>query len=318
MKTKTLLILSICLFLFACGEKKMSEKIIKQKTAIKTSPKIESKTEKEKDLATLPTKKVEHIHDQNCNHKSNIANQEFINMFAKAQAKRMKLAEMQPEEIRKKIQDLIALGDIEGLIKLVHQLNQIADYHNMFFIASNLVALASTDTEKQLADSCYALVSSVAFWKQNSNLNKDNKDKYENVKSLLIDNLNTTPNKINNLQMELLIPNMDLHANFLINYEKDIDSACEMFEKITTRIPKRINKICGINEWIYIRTDLCFRKTEDYDKIKLSEENINKLLEYGDKIKKGEIIRVCSPSAIEEFILKYKKYRQDNKNASSK
>ena len=206
---QSLLILPICLFLFSCGDKKQPEKKIEQKSkAVNRISKISDT--KEKDF--LATEKTQPH--------SSAANSEHVSMMANAQEERMKLAEMLPEEIREKIEKMLAERDIDGLATMSAGLFKIGDYDNAILIASNFLACAETDTEKQMADSFYANLVAKVFTKQNRFINDANKEEYQNVITLLTDSLNKTPGNVEINQASIVATSMKEYAILLLDMKE--------------------------------------------------------------------------------------------------
>jgi len=281
MKTKTLITLSICLLLFACGEKKPPEKKVKQKSVTKIAEKPKQETKKEKVLAALPAKKDEHVHGPNCGHE-HAASSEHVNMMAKSQEERMKLAEMLPEEIREKIAKMVADREVKELARMCYRLSQIDDFDNAFLIASNFLAHAETETEKQMAASFYANLVADAFSKQNTVLNDENRAEYENVVNLLEESLKNTPDDINIEQILILNDSLFCLPKLLIKYNFDVDSAYKNFDSFVYKAHKDPQKI--INNYLVSMTCYQLELPENYKKMKLNNENLERLIKDIDQI----------------------------------
>ena len=319
MKTKTLLTLSICLLLFACGEKKPAEKKIKQKTVTNTSGKPKQETKKEKVLDALPAKKEEHVHGPGCGHDHGAANPKHVSMMANAQEERMKLAEMLPEEIREKIAKMVAERNINGLAGMCYQLSRMGNYDNAFLIASNFLAHAETKTEKQMAASFYANLVADAFTKRNKKINNNNKVEYENVKNLLTESIENVPDNPE-LNQAFLLNESLRYLPRILKHEMDVDTMYKLFDASIHKIKKLHKSNSENTEFSFFMTTYnYFRRPQHYDAIKISDENINRLLEHNEKIINGKAFSLLdsasftiTPQDIKNNILKYKDYRQKN------
>ena len=322
MKTKMLFILSICLLLFACGEKNPPEKKVKQKTVTKIPEKPKSEIKKEKVLDALPAKKDEHVHGPSCGHDLGAANPKHVSMMAIAQEERMKLAEMLPEEIRDKIAKMVRKRDINGLAEMCSQLSRMGNYKDAFLIASNFLAYAETETEKQMAVSFYANLAAEAFTKRNKKINNINKEEYETVKNLLIESIKNVSDNPKSNQAYLLETSFQL-LPLILRHEKDIDTMYELYDTSLYKM-KQLDQsyLDNLKFDFFMYTYNYFRNPNYYADIKVSDENINRLLKQTEKISSGKALEIFSllnsPSfgvtvkEIKENILKYKNYRQKN------
>ena len=318
MKTKMLITLSICLLLFACGEKKQPEKKVKQKTVNKTPEKPKQETKKEKILDTLPAKKDEHVHDPNCGHDHGVASSEHVSIMAKAQEERIKLAEMLPEEIREKIEKLVEERDVEGLTKMCNHLSRIGNYGNAILIASNFLLYAETKTEKEMASSFYANLVAEVFIESFNTLNDSNKSEYDNIKSLLINSLENSPNHPKMEHSDLL--GFSFHRVFsLLNYDKDINT----MYKIHDNYYHKINNLSKtdldlINNMLLTSASISFQDSDNYNTIQITDKNLNKLLDFCNNIINGTkpviIENISDIQAYKKNIENFKNYRQQLKN----
>ncbi len=314
MKTKTLLILSICLLLFACGDKKQPEKIIKQKLITKHPEKPKPK---EKILEVLPTKKDEHVLEPGCGHDYSVANSKHVSMMATAQEERIKLAEMLPKEIREEIAKMVAQRDINGLSTMSIRLFNMGDYDNAILIASNFLAHAETETEKQMATSFYAYLSADIFMKNNNLLDKNNKDKYDNIKSLLKNSLENTPDNIDMNHASIVRNSLSDYIRFSIKYEYNANDAFDIynksFHKINT-LPKDFQELAFHGIFSGIINSL--QRQKNYEKLIIDDNNFNRLVKYKDKIinRTGpSFTKRKSEKALQRYqniIKNYEKYRQ--------
>ncbi len=316
MKTKMLITLSICLILFACGEKKPPEKKVKQKTVTKTPEKPKLETKKEKVLEALPAKKDEHVHSPGCGHDHGAADSEHVSIMATAQEERMKLAEMLPDEIRKKILKMVDKRDINGLAEMCNQLSRMGNYKDAFLIASNFLAHAETETEKQMAASFYGNLSAQAFCKDYRSLNESNKAEFENVKNLLIESLENTPENHDNISQAYLVNESLIQLSQVLLHNIDTDFKYEMYDAYKYKTKGISKAFFDVTEnCVFMNAYMVMQYPKNYKKIKITDENLNRMIEYTDKMISGKI-SPCgdSPSRLQRMkndFQKFKEYRQN-------
>jgi len=307
MKTKLLIILSTCLFLFSCGDKRTPEKKAEQKPEVVTK---NSNVADKKKKKTFATEKKETQYSA--------ANSEHVSIMASAQKERMKLAEMLPDDIREKIATMVADRDVKGLTKMCNQLSRIGDYNNAFLIASNFLAHAETETEKQMAASFYANLATEAFIRQNRNLNNDNKNKLKNIKKLLVRSIKDTPDNPN-IDQSILMAQSLVYYSCISAYEMDLDSMYNIYDLSYNKISKLSdNRRYNNYDHIFMQAYKPLQRSKNYEKVKISDENLNRMLDYTDKIISGERpFQQKKKSYYIRFrnvIQKFKDYRLNNNN----
>jgi len=312
MKSKMLITLSICLLLFSCGDKKQPAKKVKQKTVAKIPDKPKQETKKEKVLDALPAKKEEHVHGPGCGHEHNVvASSEHISTMMSAQEHQMKMAEMLPDDIREEIQKMVAERNVKGLTRMCNYLSRMGDFDNAFLIASNFLAYAETETEKQMANSFYANLATKAFRKHNKERNDENEAEYENIKLLLIESLEKTPDKPNIDQAKLV--EFSLYGLFgHLYYENNVDTMYKIYDMSSHKINKLPqNNLDLIKNILFSSAYIPFQHPEDYDKIRISNHNLDRLLKFSEDMIAGR----ASTLGESAFVLqKYKKNLQGFKN----
>lgn len=312
MKTKSFITLSICLLLFACGETKAkpTEKNEKQK-----QKSIAKTQKKEKILESLPSKIEKHIHSPNCGHAHKTANSEHVEKMAQILDARLKLANMLPEEIREKIKEMLENKKINALADMSFQLIKLKDYENALLIASNFLAHAETDTEKQMANSFYAILASDIFRKCNEKLNDNNKEECENIKKLLKESLENIPNNIEgNYQFEFLVDRSLFEYNNITDYDKNLDSMFRLLDNSINKLDKHSLEKFTLS-YIMTSYSILYHK-ENYNKIEVNEHNLNRIIKYFDLIGSDDCPDVAKDTPMrtkhqdmKKYVLKYKKYR---------
>ena len=321
MKTKTLIILSICLLIFTCGETKAQQTNKsdeqKQKPIVKTKEKEKTKeSKKEKILESLPSKVKKHVHGHNCGHDHKTANSSQIAKMTQDLDERLKLANMLPDDIRNKIEKMLANREIDKLGTMSQHLAHMGDYKIAFLIASNFLAHAETETEKQMASSFYADLSAFVFNKCHKVLDDENKEEYENIKNLLKKNLKNTPNNLENnpVYKFLIKSNFEDYSYLLYKYEKDLDSMYEIYDASANKFDKHIQEKLALSQ--FIKSYSLIVNSKNYDKIKLNDNNIERMLKYLEQINKDDCPNVVKNSPLLSYtekckksIEKYKKYQ---------
>ena len=246
MKTKSLISLSICLLLFACGETKADQPDKREEQKTNSTVKIQKKeksekSKKEKILKSLPSKIEKHVHGFDCGHDHKTANSSQIAEMTQDLDERLKLANMLPDDIRKKIEKMLINREINKLGTLSQHLAHMGNYEIAFLIASNFLAFAETDMEKQMATTFYANLSVFIFNKCHKVLDDKNKAEYENIKNLLKENLMNIPDKLddNQLYRFLINSNFRKYSSLLYKYEKDLDSMYEIYDISANKLDKQ-------------------------------------------------------------------------------
>ncbi len=313
MKNKTLIILSISLLLFSCGDKKQPEKKIKQETVTKIPEKRKQETKKEVILNALPTKKEEHVHGPGCGHDHDVASSDHVNKMANAQEERIRVAEMMPEEIKEKIAKMVAEKDVKGLLEMCNRLSQMGDFDNAFLIASNYLALAETEIEKKMANSYFANLSAANFLNQNKKLNKENKNDYENIKTLLKDTLENTPDKIDYNHARVVFYSLEKNRLLISQFENDYNLIYKMIDKHYHKLDNYHSQ-----DLIPFQAFMCAyqkcQSVKDYNKAKINIKTLNKMLDFNEKlISKEACPRLPKHFQLQKYknnLLKYKDYLQ--------
>ena len=312
MKTKMLITSLICLLLFACGEAKAKQSNKREEQKTNYIVKIQKK---EKILNSLPSKIEKHIHGPNCSHDHKTANSEHVEKITQDLNERLKLANMLPEEIRKKIEKMLNNGEINKLGTMSQHLAHVGNYELAFLIASNFLAFAETDMEKQMATAFYADLSAFIFNKCHKVLDDENKAEYENIKNLMKENLMNIPDKldVNQLYKFLINSNLRKYSSLLYKYEKDLDSMYEVYDISANKLDKQSKEELAFSQFINSYSLLVNQK--NYDKIKLNDYNIDRMLEYLKQINKNDCPDVVKNSPLLSYtekckksIEKYKKY----------
>ena len=241
MKTKTLIILSICLLLFANRE-------VKAKSFEKSDdPKTNS-------MVT--------------------ANHSHVAKMTQILDKRLKLANMLPEDIREKIKKMLAKKDINGLANMSFQLTNLGDYNNALLIASNFLAIAETKTEEQMANSFYAILASDVFCKRYKNIDENNKAEYENIKKSLKESLgNISDNIDETYKVKFLVDRSLSDYSFIAHeYDNDIDSLYEFYDFSADKLDKHYKYLSEKHSFSFFMSSyiiLC--RPQIHGKIKISE-----------------------------------------------
>lgn len=279
-----LIAFSLTLILVSCGKPERAKKLEKNEKEIKTI-KVVEEPKKEKTIKALPTKKSKHENKATKKQMPSSANLSRVSNLTLGQNSMIKYAEITPTEMKNKIESLISEGEISELIEIFDFLTSLKRYNLAFLVASNFLEYANTETEKQIANTCHAILSSRAFVYNNDLIHNfnDNKAEYENLKKNLTEGLENAPEIIDNKQLSLTLAKSMDSLIFLLQYDQDVDSMFKIYDSYIHKIKDTKNE--EVTEKFILNSALIILQTENrYKKVKkISVKNLNKTLKYLDE-----------------------------------
>jgi len=135
-----------------------------------------------------------------------------------------------------------------------------------------------------------------------------NKNEFENIKFLLKNSLENTPDNIKQNHASIVLHSLFNYSTFSAKYKYNVDDAFDVYNKSCHKIDNLSN---DLQAFAFYKLFSCsipsVKKSENYDKIIMNDKNFDILEKYKDKI-----IQRNGPSIFKQFSDKKLQYLQNN------